>query len=323
MGEESEIQKSLVEILKSKIGIKSKPKDIARDEIEIEDNFKEALQKMFTKMQKKVIKSVPKMDLSVFSKIEKADDDDEEAFLLMVQSEGFKEQYPEIWALIEGYMLPSELAKIMYEFMSMGIEFGLSEALSQIRGLEGNISFKLYDQRVSEFLDNYVFKASQKTMNRLVGNVLGEIKKAQEAGESIPQIQERLDTVFTGMKDYETERIARTETIKSSNAGRFEAYVEAGVPKKVWLGRDDGRERDSHQHLNYEIKPLMEKFSNGLMYPGDPDGEASEVINCRCAIGAIYPENEAEYVKKYNDYQKSKEKEWGKKKPKKKKKRKE
>ena len=29
---------------------------------------------------------------------------------------------------------------------------------------------------------------------------------------------------------------------------------------------------------------VEEKFSNGLMYPGDPNGMAKEVVNCRCAL---------------------------------------
>ncbi len=29
------------------------------------------------------------------------------------------------------------------------------------------------------------------------------------------------------------------------------------------------------------------RFSNGCMYPGDPDGKPSEVYNCRCTMIAV------------------------------------
>ena len=30
--------------------------------------------------------------------------------------------------------------------------------------------------------------------------------------------------------------------------------------------------------------PVDQVFSNGLMFPGDPEGDAGEVINCRCHL---------------------------------------
>ena len=33
-----------------------------------------------------------------------------------------------------------------------------------------------------------------------------------------------------------------------------------------------------------KIREMDEKFSNGLLYPSDPNGQASEVCNCRCAL---------------------------------------
>lgn len=36
--------------------------------------------------------------------------------------------------------------------------------------------------------------------------------------------------------------------------------------------------------MDGEVKELDEAFSNGLMFPGDPDGPAEEVCNCRCAL---------------------------------------
>lgn len=53
---------------------------------------------------------------------------------------------------------------------------------------------------------------------------------------------------------------------------------------KQWDATLDGRTRLSHRMVDGEIKELEEPFSNGLMYPGDPNGSAAEVINCRCAL---------------------------------------
>ncbi len=36
--------------------------------------------------------------------------------------------------------------------------------------------------------------------------------------------------------------------------------------------------------MDGEIRELDDRFSNGLKFPGDPDGDAGEVINCRCAL---------------------------------------
>ncbi len=46
----------------------------------------------------------------------------------------------------------------------------------------------------------------------------------------------------------------------------------------------DKKTRPSHQRVDGEIREIDERFSNGLMFPGDPEGSAGEVINCRCVL---------------------------------------
>jgi hypothetical protein len=53
---------------------------------------------------------------------------------------------------------------------------------------------------------------------------------------------------------------------------------------KQWDATLDGNTRESHSQVDGEIRELDKPFSNGLMFPGDPSGEAAEVINCRCAL---------------------------------------
>lgn len=83
-------------------------------------------------------------------------------------------------------------------------------------------------------------------------------------------------------------RVARTEGHRIQNQAAMDACYKAkdmGCDTlKQWDASLDKRTRRSHQNVDGEIKELDEPFSNGLMYPGDPNGRASEVINCRCAL---------------------------------------
>lgn len=92
------------------------------------------------------------------------------------------------------------------------------------------------------------------------------------------------------MDERAATRAARTALTGAECAGRMGAYRRAlalgvGVRKR-WLATLDGRTRDSHRLLDGESVGVEERFSNGLLYPGDPTGPASEVWNCRCTLVA-------------------------------------
>ncbi len=83
-------------------------------------------------------------------------------------------------------------------------------------------------------------------------------------------------------------RIARTEghriQIEAADHAQHEAKEKGADVVKQWDATLDGKTRDSHRMVDGEIRELDEKFSNGLMYPGDSSGGAAEVVNCRCAL---------------------------------------
>ena len=54
--------------------------------------------------------------------------------------------------------------------------------------------------------------------------------------------------------------------------------------KKQWIATLDGRTRHSHRILDGETIDNDKKFSNGCEYPGDPNGPANEIYNCRCTL---------------------------------------
>jgi HK97 family phage portal protein len=79
-------------------------------------------------------------------------------------------------------------------------------------------------------------------------------------------------------------RVARTTIASAAGYGQREAAKQSGIVKThKWISSRDDRVRDSHQRVDGEESPIDEPYTNGLMFPGDPSGDASEVINCRCA----------------------------------------
>lgn len=109
-------------------------------------------------------------------------------------------------------------------------------------------------------------------------------------GESVPKLRDRVSEVFTEAKTSRAEKIARTETHNTVGSGTFETYKVAGVSQKEWLTALDGRERASHASINGQVVGINQSFSNGLEYPGDASGPASEVVNCRCTLLPVLPE---------------------------------
>ena len=89
--------------------------------------------------------------------------------------------------------------------------------------------------------------------------------------------------------DYnKTLRIAKTEGHRIQCESAYNVQVRAKQKGadvvKQWDSTLDSRTRESHQKLDGEIVEVNKKFSNGLLYPGDSNGVASEVVNCRCAL---------------------------------------
>jgi SPP1 gp7 family putative phage head morphogenesis protein len=118
--------------------------------------------------------------------------------------------------------------------------------------------------------------------------VNAEVLQGILQGESIPKIARRLrDNV--GMSAYGSAvRNARTTVTSAENKGRMDMLhnaEEKGVKvEKGWLATEDSRTRESHRMVDGEFVGIDEEFSNGLQFPGDPDGAPEEVYNCRCTL---------------------------------------
>ena len=141
--------------------------------------------------------------------------------------------------------------------------------------------------RVADGLERYKFEASEKTKAR-VNNEINEIlSEGYREGWGHRDVASRIQKRFTDLSTYESRRIAQTEINTSRNFVNFNQLMDDGIEYKIWHAAHDTRTRKSHLKVDEEIVPINEKFSNGLMYPGDKSGPIEEWVNCRCSHAAF------------------------------------
>lgn len=133
--------------------------------------------------------------------------------------------------------------------------------------------------------------ARVRDMSRDVAEQLGSsLRVGVQRGESVDKLSGRVENIFTA-SDVRARRIARTETISATNGLQNETAVGLSAQgiamQKRWLATFDRRTRETHAEANGQTVAMDQTFSVGgadLEFPGDPNGPAAEVVNCRCSV---------------------------------------
>lgn len=122
------------------------------------------------------------------------------------------------------------------------------------------------------------------------GHIADIIAAGVANGSSQKELREEI-LAEMGTTKSRAKLIARQETMTALATGQFDMMKAAGAQTKTWHHRPQVDPRDgthgkaNHVKLEGETRPIDEKFSNGLLFPKDPnDGRPEELINCRCYL---------------------------------------
>ncbi len=201
--------------------------------------------------------------------------------------------------------IPLFQSLILEQGIEWNDQFGM---VFDVRNLFGEVWFAEYPLEFSV----PILDTTSNTLHELIA-------KAQAEGWSIPDMERGLDATFNKwiadesfpeedrqfvtdrMPVFRREMIARTETIRASNAGSQALFIDWGMEQKEWLATPDNRTRPAHL-------AAWGQFSEGgtpgpiaidtpfivggepLMFPGDPNGSPGNVINCRCVSLPFTPD---------------------------------
>ena len=164
--------------------------------------------------------------------------------------------------------------------------FGLRRA-----GLSADL-WDLLNSEVLRYLDEKVFNFAGGITNTTASQLRDTLREAITEGESINEMVARIRRVFDGTVRGDTPRtrmIARTESTGIVNGGTRLSYQQNPdiIQQIEWLSSRDARVRPTHTAADGQRVGLNESFNIGgalMRHPGDPQGPAREVINCRCTV---------------------------------------
>lgn len=172
----------------------------------------------------------------------------------------------------------------LYDIQGQGIPLAFpldQEAMVRAVQLDSKISTGLYTHLGED-------------VAMLKKHITAQVSRGIASSMTFAQIAQQLSTKMVGQYKnpggslYNAMRIARTEGHRiQCQAGMdacYKAKEKGADVVKQWDSTLDGKTRSSHVAVDGQIRELDEKFSNGLMFPGDPSGGAAEVIHCRCAL---------------------------------------
>lgn len=136
---------------------------------------------------------------------------------------------------------------------------------------------------MDHYIDKQVVKrvtGIQTTTKVLVKRLLG---LAQAAQVDLEQAAQSVAGGYTAILSTRAARIAKSEIAVASSAAAYYTAKNSGLPLlRQWVSSKADKARSTHAAVHGEVVGMDETYSNGLLFPGDPDAPLTETENCGC-----------------------------------------
>jgi hypothetical protein len=207
----------------------------------------------------------------------------------------------------------NNMSKLTYEFLiySNVTESQIKEMYKEIYTTLGNPQYKrikrsikadiTFESIIQAWINSNLGYRIVSVHQTLIESIIAVIAKGYEDNISVADITRNLQNKF-GWYKAQALRIARTETTTATNYATVVAAQSSDfVLEKTWISVQDNRTRrppkSVYDHLDMNgVKVGLNQpfFTSGeeIMYPGDPNAKAGNVINCRCKVVFTVKEDE-------------------------------
>jgi SPP1 gp7 family putative phage head morphogenesis protein len=214
-----------------------------------------------------------------------------------------KEQKERVIGKLEGKKQEIDFNNLFNEDEEISILInGVTPALRELFEKEGKEALKLIGaeqmfeanlERVVNSLGKRISLMSESYNDTTLELLEEKLKEGLEAGESLPELTERVKDVYEFSDVVRAERVARTETFAVANMATKEAWRQSGVVKTLrWYTALDERTCEACMAMNGKVIDIEGKWFKsgdeigGMTISDYGEGEIPQDIhaNCRCYI---------------------------------------
>ncbi len=134
---------------------------------------------------------------------------------------------------------------------------------------------------VEELLYDYLSEAAR----IMAENVNAVTRREVEAALEEDDYAAATEGVFDRAAAVRAPELATTAVTRAASFGSQEAAKQGGFQWKTWVVQSTNP-RSHHAAMDGETVAIGERFSNGLLWPGDPSAgaPAEEIANCQCGL---------------------------------------
>ena len=154
------------------------------------------------------------------------------------------------------------------------------------------------EDRFEELIENFIRGTAIARISGVASTTLEDVRRrisrGQAEGLTVDEIAQNLRQSAPGLATSRAMMIARTESHSAYNMGtQFASQSSELDLMKEWISSADERTRQNgfdHVAADGEVVGIEEAFietGEALLFPGDPNGSAGNVVFCRCGRGDV------------------------------------
>lgn len=163
------------------------------------------------------------------------------------------------------------------------------------------------DERFYQAMQFWVNIYSARKVKTIDENTIKKIKeiiaRQMSKDRTNAEIADEIEAIEEIASKSRAMTIARTEThsvaVMAVDTAIRTSVIGSSLEKKEWNTFEDEATREEHIQANGEVVGIDEPFvetGEEMQFPGDPNGEAWNVVNCRCVVSYYTAEVDTQSV---------------------------